>query len=161
MTMGCRIPNAYKHILKQHSAACGLMDEGQQQMNKALYGPNGYRNGEPYHFGSLGLHATMASKPTPEDKTGKNKVIGFNVPGTGTMFWPGPGAKQAAVPGVNDGSGGGKTPGKQCGFCGATKAETSAELMTCSKCKKVSYCSKDCQKCHWAAHKKACEAPET
>ena len=40
-----------------------------------------------------------------------------------------------------------------CAFCGVSKTE---KLMICSRCKSISYCSKECQKSHWKAHKKEC-----
>ena len=41
----------------------------------------------------------------------------------------------------------------RCFFC---KTETS-NLKICSKCKSVSYCSRDCQRQDWKLHKKYCE----
>lgn len=40
-----------------------------------------------------------------------------------------------------------------CGFCGAEKEN----LSKCSRCKCVYYCSKECQKSHWKAHKPKCK----
>ena len=40
-----------------------------------------------------------------------------------------------------------------CGFCGAEKEN----LSKCSRCKSVFYCSKECQKSHWKAHKANCK----
>lgn len=42
-----------------------------------------------------------------------------------------------------------------CGFCGAEKEN----LSKCSRCKSVFYCSKECQKLHWKAHKANCKLP--
>lgn len=42
-----------------------------------------------------------------------------------------------------------------CGFCGAEKKN----LSKCSRCKSVFYCSKECQKSHWKAHKPNCKSP--
>ena len=42
----------------------------------------------------------------------------------------------------------------QCSFCG----QPSQDLQRCSRCKGVSYCSRDCQKQHWkVGHKKECK----
>jgi hypothetical protein len=48
---------------------------------------------------------------------------------------------------------------KACKTCGKLNAELSKEekkLKTCSKCKRVAYCSKECQKKDWEDHKKDC-----
>lgn len=41
-----------------------------------------------------------------------------------------------------------------CGKCG----KKSEALMKCSRCHKVAYCSKDCQRLDWKNHKRACSA---
>lgn len=43
-----------------------------------------------------------------------------------------------------------------CDGCGEAKEEKSLEL--CSACKKVHYCSIECQKAHWPQHKACCKA---
>jgi len=43
---------------------------------------------------------------------------------------------------------------KPCGYCG--KSDSSEDLMQCSRCRGILYCSKDCQKAHWHDHKKCC-----
>ena len=44
-----------------------------------------------------------------------------------------------------------------CGFCGAKPSESS-RLLNCGRCKKIKYCSKECQKNHWKQHKPSCKA---
>ena len=41
-----------------------------------------------------------------------------------------------------------------CPVCGKSA------LLTCSRCKKQAYCSKECQRSDWKQHKKTCKAPE-
>ncbi len=43
---------------------------------------------------------------------------------------------------------------KQCNHC---KKKSATGLRRCSACKKVYYCSLDCQKADWKRHKKACK----
>ncbi|TCD63309.1 hypothetical protein EIP91_005690 [Steccherinum ochraceum] len=44
-----------------------------------------------------------------------------------------------------------------CAQCGAQKgSSTGEELLRCSRCKNVFYCSKECQKAAWKQHKSAC-----
>lgn len=43
----------------------------------------------------------------------------------------------------------------QCAACGA-QSGSAAKLKTCSRCRAVLYCSKECQNTHWGAHKAHC-----
>ena len=44
-----------------------------------------------------------------------------------------------------------------CDYCNKTSVK---KLSMCARCKKVSYCNKDCQRAAWKAHKKTCVAVE-
>ena len=45
---------------------------------------------------------------------------------------------------------------RPCEACG-TKAAADVQLLTCSRCKSVLYCSTQCQRARWKAHKPACK----
>jgi hypothetical protein len=45
-----------------------------------------------------------------------------------------------------------------CSYCRKTGTQM---LPACARCKKQAYCSKECQKIHWKAHKKECVPVET
>ena len=53
----------------------------------------------------------------------------------------------------------GKHADHVCGKCGAGEGKDGAALLSCGKCKKRKYCGKECQKKHWALHKKVCKVP--
>ena len=45
----------------------------------------------------------------------------------------------------------------QCVACGAASGSGGTALKSCDRCKRVSYCGKECQRAHWkAGHKAAC-----
>ena len=43
-----------------------------------------------------------------------------------------------------------------CDACGNSQSLLSEKLKKCQGCKVTFYCSKDCQKMAWKAHKKVC-----
>lgn len=51
----------------------------------------------------------------------------------------------------------GKRTGR-CGVCGKAEKVGGGELLRCSRCKKVRYCSPECQKRDWKRHKVGCVA---
>lgn len=59
MSLGCTLASSFISLLKKKYTSAGLMDDAKNQMKKALFGPDGYWNGIPYEFGSLGLIDTM------------------------------------------------------------------------------------------------------
>lgn len=53
MSLGCRLPDAYKAALRNKFRNAGLMRDALTQMDTALNDPErGYKNGKPYDFGS-------------------------------------------------------------------------------------------------------------
>lgn len=49
---------------------------------------------------------------------------------------------------------------RECIECDAKDCETCNPLYRCSRCQSVYYCSKDCQRKHWKAHKQECAPVE-
>ena len=45
---------------------------------------------------------------------------------------------------------------KKCAECGE-KRSAKTKLQKCSRCNSVRYCSRECQKTHWAIHKAVCK----
>jgi len=99
----------------------------------------------------------------PESKGGKGGVKMMNVPSPGGLTLPPDvtadirrkvwGDRKATEQ---------EYPVNVCGGCGKAGGENGgvATLMNCAKCKVRKYCSKECQKKHWKAHKRVCKAPE-
>lgn len=48
--------------------------------------------------------------------------------------------------------------GKCCGYCNTFSPIE--KFRVCSRCKKIHYCSRECQKAHWPFHKRHCEKEE-
>jgi hypothetical protein len=46
-----------------------------------------------------------------------------------------------------------------CHFCAKSQAHVAARLKLCNRCRSVSYCSVECQRSDWSAHKKVCAKP--
>ncbi|KAK3989369.1 hypothetical protein QBC44DRAFT_267148 [Cladorrhinum sp. PSN332] len=53
-------------------------------------------------------------------------------------------------------NGGDGTVQSGCAKCGEEMSKNGQELKSCAKCRKVRYCSRECQKADWKAHKKDC-----
>ncbi|KAK5731415.1 hypothetical protein LTR15_001355 [Elasticomyces elasticus] len=47
----------------------------------------------------------------------------------------------------------------ECGKCGQSEKNNGTKLLVCGKCKAMQYCSKECQRGHWQAHKRYCKVP--
>lgn len=47
--------------------------------------------------------------------------------------------------------------GKSCASCGVHDGSEFKKLMKCKGCQSVYYCSSECQKSHWKAHKSECK----
>ena len=46
-----------------------------------------------------------------------------------------------------------------CHFCSKSQAQIADRLKRCERCRGVSYCSVQCQRSDWPAHKKVCTKP--
>ncbi|TGJ80534.1 hypothetical protein E0Z10_g8219 [Xylaria hypoxylon] len=44
-----------------------------------------------------------------------------------------------------------------CASCGRTKQEDGKDLLSCARCMKIKYCSRDCQRADWPLHKVVCK----
>ena len=45
---------------------------------------------------------------------------------------------------------------KQCGHCGCMESTFKAKMKHCKRCRRVSYCNKDCQVADWSDQKLIC-----
>ena len=60
--------------------------------------------------------------------------------------------------GRKDVAGGGRTSvDDQCASCGKNKQSDGSGLLKCSRCMKVKYCSRECQRTDWKTHKSVCK----
>ncbi|KAL1799961.1 hypothetical protein ACET3X_000303 [Alternaria dauci] len=151
MTHGCRLPASFLAMLKKVYTEAGLMPDAQRQMHKALFGPDGYKNGEPYDFESKSLLEEANSRSDEHDGGGFRLM---NVPNP-LFFNPGRtnSLTSLVVKELRDQF----NKPDECGGCGVEERPGGKNLLTCSKCMNRMYCSTSCQKKHWKIHKKVCE----
>lgn len=129
------------------------MPDSQQQMRKALFRPNSFKNGEPYDFTSKGLLETANSMLVGQSNA--SGFIGMNVLGPGGIFDTdmGDSTTSKVIKELRDRH---KNP-DACGGCGAKQVKDGEALLQCGRCNDRKYCGIDCQKGHWKVHKKVCE----
>ena len=135
------------------SAGVGLMAESIEQMDEALNGPNGYKDGNMYEFEYPEVEREEP-KPTPGGFTL------LNVPGPGGLFDYAPKGSKQGLAELKNSLAAGNHLVDVCGGCGAKAGKDGALLLLCAKCKKRKYCSRECQAKNWKLHKKMCEAPK-
>lgn len=130
------------------------MLEARKQMEKMLQGRDGCKNGESCGFKSKDIVEEMNSKPEPETPSNAEYDM-INVMEPDGFFNTSMGnwSTSSILKELRE---------KQdkpdiCARCGATSREDDCTLLLCSGCKGRKYSSTECQKQHWAAHKKACE----
>ncbi|CAN9084307.1 unnamed protein product [Alternaria sp. RS040] len=152
MTHGCQLPASCLAMLKKVYTEGGLMPDAQRQMHKALFGPNGYKNGEPYDFESKSLLEEVNSKPDKHDDGGFRLM---NVPNP-LLFNTGRTNSRTSVI-VKELRDQYNKP-NECGGCGVASRPKGEALLACGKCKNRKYCSTSCQKKHWKIHKNVCES---
>ncbi|EAT78155.1 MYND-type zinc finger protein samB [Parastagonospora nodorum] len=154
MTLGSQLPASYVSLLKKVYTEGGLMPDALKQMKKALHGPNGYKNGEPYDFHSKDLVET-ANADSDNRKPNGLGFIGMNVPSPGGLFNTGMGNSftSAIIKELREKQ---QNP-HACATCGVIAGSGGEKLLMCAKCKDRKYCSVKCQKHHWSIHKKLCE----
>lgn len=67
MTLGCHLPDSFLDMLKIVYTESGFLPSALKQLHKALFGPKGFKNGEPYDFESKSLVETANSKSDDEN----------------------------------------------------------------------------------------------
>jgi hypothetical protein len=156
MTLGCHLPEAYIAMLKKVYTEGELLPDALNQMNKALFGPDGFKNGEPYDFESKSL--VEQANAHDEDSDSETSGVGWkimDVPSLGGIFNTGMGNSTTSdvlkelrsklhSPDV-------------CAECTAPYGQGGSALLQCARCKDQKCCSLECQKKHWKVHKKLCE----
>jgi hypothetical protein len=152
MTLGCQLPESYINMLKKVYREGGLMPVALKQMKKALFGPDGFKNGVPYDF-EVKSFEQMAMEN--DRKPGPNGIIGMNVIGPGGIFDTGMGDSTTSkiIKELRDKH---HNP-DMCGGCGIKAGEEGTVLLICGQCKARKYCSSDCQKKCWKVHKQVCD----
>jgi hypothetical protein len=155
MTLGCQLPDPYMAMLKKVYTEGGLMPDALKQMRKALFGPEGYKNGVLYDFESKGLLETANSMDdVPQSKQSRG-YIGMNVMSPGGFSNTGMGDSSTSVV-IQELRAKHDKP-NACGGCGKERTADGESLLRCARCKDRNYCGVACQKQHWKVHKKVCD----
>ncbi|KAH6637534.1 hypothetical protein C7974DRAFT_143159 [Boeremia exigua] len=155
MTLGCRLPEPYLDMLRVVFTEGGLLPDALKQMHKALFGPGGYKDGEPYDFESKGLVETAnAIGDDSDEEPGGPGWKGMNVMPPGGIFNTGRSTSSITMKELRN-----KVHNPDvCAECYARHGEGGTALLLCSKCKGRKYCSTGCQREHWKVHKKICRS---
>ncbi|EOA89718.1 hypothetical protein ACJQWK_02541 [Exserohilum turcicum] len=151
MTLGCRLPDTYIAMLKKVYTEGGLMPQAQQQMKKALFGPDGYINGVPYDFESKTILDVANSSAHEDEKDNGLDFVCLNVPSPGGLFSTG--MTTSTTSAVLKELRAQLNKPDACGGCGAKEGAGKKVLLLCSKCRNRKYCSTECQKKSWKIHK--------
>ena len=141
------------------------MRDGLKQMKKAL-GPDGYKKGEPYDFGSLtqdGVN-TKKSATARRDRIYPNSPL-LNVPAPNDSATPEQMTsleqeqKQYLAEEANAINTIGNVSVRYCNTCDVGRCEDGSPLKMCKGCQAAKYCSKGCLEKDWkeGGHKNACK----
>jgi hypothetical protein len=155
MTLGCQLPDAYVSMLKKVYTEGGLMRDALKQMRKALFGPDGFKNGVPYDFESKDLVETANSMDEKKSAPSSLPWIGMNVMSPGGIFNTGMGNSTTSLT-IKELRAKHNNP-EACGSCGVKIGKGGKPLLQCARCKDRKYCGAECQKKHWKIHKKVCD----
>lgn len=156
MSLGCQLPESFLDMLKIICNECSVMSKSLKQMRKALFGPGGFKNGEPYDFESKDLLQT--ANATLQDNDDDSDSLEYD--GLGGMP---PVSLLSTVGGISAKSAIFKELRSKfhnpnvCAACSNSQGKDGGELLQCARCKDRKYCSTACQKEHWKVHKKLCK----
>lgn len=156
MTLGCHLPEPYVAMLKIVYTGTTKNPKALNQLRKALFGPGGFKDGEPYDFESKSLVETANASDDSDDEPNRAGFKMLNVINPGGLFDTGVGNSAASV--ILDELRDRLHDPDTCGECAAPRAQDGTTLLRCAKCKDRKYCSVKCQKKHWDIHKKVCRS---
>ncbi|KAF3005059.1 hypothetical protein E8E13_009459 [Curvularia kusanoi] len=156
MSLGCQLPRSFLDMLKLVYTEFSRMPDARKQMHKALFGPDGFKNGEPYDFESMSLVETANAKHVDDGGSSGRGFVGLNVMPPGGLLSTGVGdSTESAI--LKELRNKFHNP-NVCARCSADHAKGGGELLQCARCKDRKYCSSACQKQHWKMiHKKLCK----
>jgi hypothetical protein len=114
--------------------------------------PLNIKKGEPVLCSCGNGHFPENYLPIPEWDSAKAYATRVAIsPVSGSGF-----VEEIVDPGMVAGDGSGQEK-ESCRACGRGEAKEGGKLLMCTRCKKVKYCSKECQKGDWKTHRMECE----
>lgn len=156
MTLGCHLPDSFLDMLKIVYTESGFLSPALKQLRKALFGPNGFKDGVPYNFESKTLIETANCMSDDNESRNASGFKMMNVMGgPGSLFGPrGTDSINSVI--VKELRSKIREP-DVCGGCSSPRGKDSTALLRCARCRDRRYCSSECQKKHWNVYKKFCK----